>query len=666
MKRLVLAVVLVAAGCGDTINNTYVTSDGGVGTDANGTCTPNAKECVTDRVARICAADGSGWVSQQCDIGDICSGGDCSPDPNVACTPGVDGACLDATHGLVCNDNGMGFKTITCPANTGCAGPGICVGSCIVGESTCLDPNTVATCLDGVKLTTTSCSRGSTACVSTGTTPFQTAACKPADCEPGPQGCDTVCGNKTAGATNMDTGFESLCQETPNGYKWVALQCQAGTTCNPHGTVCGGGLYAASCQGECTPGDTRCNSNGDGVQVCGSNSTWGTITPCTATATGALQVCIQSLTGTGPAVCGDAVCGTDVGACEADGFHPCVNGKVSATGMACTKGACVATGSPANGLTPGQCTTQCKDGDQRCPDPIHVQTCMNGLWGSLTACSGANTCELYDDATSGRPRAVCGICVPGSHRCTNSSGTPTTPGTHIEVCSADGLMWGTQTACAVGQCRPNGNDFACVADCIPGAQFCVGGAPASPSNPQHPGQIAVVICTAGGTIPAAPTCPAGAGCCPSGTSCRQGPGMFGSPVVSGNTPAACVECVGPMITGGNENGLVDTKCVAGGTGSLQVCQNNNTWGASMSCTTSCAPEVGNIVPEVCGSFGGTPFSDSTIAALVGPGSDCTTVTPNGSAPCGGVADCCQVACTTDPASGFPLGAPVTPVPAHCQ
>lgn len=664
MKRLAVVAVLAAvAGCGDTINNTYVTGDGGSGNtnDAAGTCTPNAKECVTSRVARICAADGSGWVTQQCDFGDVCSGGDCTADPNVACVPG-DGACVDATHALICNNSGMGYSTKTCPANTTCAGPGVCVGSCIVGESICLDANTVATCMDGQKLTTTSCTVGSTACVSTGTTPFQTAACKPAQCMPLPQGCDTVCGDKTQGAGNTDPAFESICTETPNGYKWVAIGCPAGGSCNPTGINCGNAQYAASCTTECSPGQTRCDGTGTAVQTCNAMGHWGATTSCTPDATGNQQVCIQNILGTDQARCGDAVCGFAPGACENDGFHPCVNGKVSSTATACTNGVCVeidtaaaSKGTPINGFIAGQCGTMCNNGDQRCVNNGNsVQNCVNGLWSTtLTACT-TNSCQSFTDPSTGAPKALCGVCAPGSHRCTNSGGTPGTQTTHIETCNANGQAWGAAAACAVGRCYnafngPNNQgDDACISECVPGTSFCVGAAPASPTNTTHPGTVAVVTCTAAGILPDPPTCPAGTGCCPSGTSCRQGPS--GKVVQSTNTPAACVECVGPSL-GGNEAGLTDTRCQTATT--LQTCQANNTWGTAATCTTTCTAEQGGIGVETCDSFNGTPISDSLFATFFGPGADCTIFGGAPSAPCGGVSDCCGDNCHAAPSPAQP-------------
>jgi hypothetical protein len=664
MKRLVVALV-VAAGCGGTTNN-YYGSDGGVGggssnVDAAGTCTANAKECVTMRVGRVCAADGTGWVPLQCNLGEICQGGDCAPDPNAACNPG-DGACTDATHGLVCNDNGMGFKMVTCPANTTCAGPGLCQGSCVVGESICLDVNTVATCVDGQKLTTLSCTRGTSACVQTGTTPIQTAACKPAACTPLPSGCDGVCGDKTAGATNTNPGFESFCTATPDGYKWMAVQCPSPTSCNPAGNACTGGGTSAACVSACTPGQTRCDGTGQGIQTCGADGNWGADSPCVATASGKQQLCVFD-SSSGQPVCGDPLCGAHPGACEPDGFHACVNGKVAATATACTTGTCVADGAPIDGLTPGRCVAECKAGDSHCNGPAGYQTCVNGLWSSTnTACPSVQCFDSVDPTTMG-PRAICGVCAPGTHRCTNSSGVAGPTGTDIEICSAAG-QWSAHLACSVGQCQPSAilmsTDPACIAECVPNAPVCVGGAPAAPPNPLHPGQVAVVTCSSTGLLPAAPTAmqcagtPPPAGCCPSGTTCRTGPS--GTPVQSTNTMAACVVCVGPMITGGNEAGLVDTLCTtAGMSSSLQTCQNNNTWGTPSGCQSTCVSEAGAIGTPTCADCGGGPCSNSFLITITGQG--CSANGLGNPQACGGVTDCCAITCSP---------APPPPTPGFCQ
>jgi hypothetical protein len=371
VRFLGLAILAVAAfGCGNTSSPTDMghpqpTPDLST-PDARQSCTPNAKECVSDALARVCPADGSGWLPVQCQPGYKCTAGDCQPDPNAACQPGS-GACVDATHGLVCNDNGMGYKMVTCPAKTACAGAGQCEGSCVVGSSFCINPQTLSTCGDGNSYTSKACEAG-TLCVDHGD---GTSGCAPAGCTPDPNGCAQVCGNKTVAASNTDPGYISFCNATPNGYKWVAVQCPSPTSCNPTaGGACSvnANLSQATCASECTPGQMRCSSNFLGTQTCGSDGKWSTTTTsCNPTPTGNEQDCIQDPTMPGSVTCGDVICALgSAGACEADGFHPCVNGKVAATGAACNPGACILDGNSYGGYSGGSCVTQCQPGDQKC------------------------------------------------------------------------------------------------------------------------------------------------------------------------------------------------------------------------------------------------------------------------------------------------------------
>jgi hypothetical protein len=45
--------------------------------DLGTACTPRAKDCVGDSVARLCPADGSGWVAIPCAPAQKCMNGDC-------------------------------------------------------------------------------------------------------------------------------------------------------------------------------------------------------------------------------------------------------------------------------------------------------------------------------------------------------------------------------------------------------------------------------------------------------------------------------------------------------------------------------------------------------------------------------------------------------------
>jgi len=620
MKKLILVGVLAALGCGDG--------------NKNGPCMAGATECVNDMVARACASDGT-WVAAPCQPGSTCMAGSCVAKQDVACKP-TDSTCMDGTHALVCNSNGVGFMSVTCPAGTVCQGLGLCVGTCIVGSSKCVNPSTVATCMDGFTFVESLCMPGMTSCVPTSATgaSVPTAGCMPMQC---PALGAFACGDKNAGATNTDPNFASTCVSSPSGLHWQAEQCAIPGTCSP----------GMGCSPTCIPGAMRC-AGGLNTQTCGSDGKWGAPSPCTATPTGAVQVCIPS---SGRVTCGDPVCLGAAGACEPDGFHPCVAGKVAAAAMPCATGTCVANGTGSvGGYVPGNCVAQCAAGDQKCDGTANYQTCVNGRWSSTTAPCTANRCIQYSDPASNGPRTVCGVCAPGSHRCTDATGAPGGV-TDIETCDATG-QYGAHAACTVGQCQSTGLDAACIAACQPGAQVCVGAAPTAPSVPAHPGTLAVVTCNPNGTLPPAPAATDCSGatppasCCPTGTSCRKGPN--GQPVTSGNTPAACVQCVGPNVAGGNELGLVDTMCTDAT--HQEVCGSDNKWPATPTlCTTTCQPEnPGGTCSTFC--FGTPPFG-CTASAFAAHGTSCTGV------PCGGTPDCC---------AGFCSSSTGTPSPAVCQ
>jgi hypothetical protein len=350
------------------------------------------------------------------------------------------------------------------------------------------------------------------------------------------------------------------------------------------------------------------------------------------------------------------LCLGNPGACEADGYHPCVNGKISPTAMPCAMGVCVASGVASvatGGYTPGGCQAQCAPGDQRCDGSVGLtklyQTCVNGRWSSTSMSCATNACQQYADPTTNGPRTVCGVCAPGSHRCTDNMGVVGGT-TDIETCDPTGA-WGTQAPCAAGACQFNGvTDFMCLAQCVPGTTVCVSTAPVTAPNPQHPGTIAAVVCNPNGMLPAIPSqadCSSAsppATCCAAGTSCRKS--VNGQAIAAGT--AACVQCVGPSVSGGNENGLVDTYCPT--TTSESQCTATNQWPATpTTCTTSCTPET---TAGTCATFcfGSPPFGCTNSASIAHGGTGCSN------AACGSTPDCCL---------GFCAGAPAN-TPAVCQ
>ncbi len=587
-----LAGILVNACTGTTTNN-YPNDSGGGGTvvlpdGAVVSCAPGAKECVNPSLARVCPADGSGWLSQECKVGEKCDQGGCVADPNATCAPGS-GACLTATTGLRCRDNLMGFAAVTCPTGTTCQGDGLCAGSCIVGSSACMADGTLATCVNGNTFTPSSCAANER-CVDVSTSPYPVSACKPAECTPDALGCDFVCGNK-ADATADQTKFTSTCVSTPTGYKWAAVGCAAGLTCNPSARACGRGTTQAACASDCTPGQSRCSPDALSTQICGPDGKWGATTACNANPAAAAVICQRNPTNSSAVLCGDPFCATGaIGTCDATGLRRCgSDGKLAATGTACASGSCTAVGLPVGGLAPGACVAECQAGDERCTasGATSYQTCSNGRWATPVACpsadggAAADTCFDYLTSTQ-RPAKLCGgVCAPNSTRCASADGGPSTDA--IETCSAMGQWAALPTVCTVGVCTTGvvGSGAVCVAQCVPNAVVCVGAGKDVTGTP-FSGTDTFGTCTAQGTLPTS-----GTTLCTGTAVCRRN--GAGAIAPAGN---ACIECVGSNVAGGNERGTVDTRCsdptgTTAGTADVQTCSAGNTWtGGTLDCVAS--------------------------------------------------------------------------------
>ena len=246
------AIAFAAVGGCDT-TNTYVTATpdlAGMASPAPA-CTPNAKECVSSTLARVCPADGTGWLSVPCPQGQTCTNGDCALDvTTVPCTQ-ADNFCVNSTTALICNSNFMGFKMKACPSGTQCVGQGDCLGaSCIVGSSLCEGVQVRNCTADGSSFTMPSpCPTGQACSQQAGNT------CAPAACTPG--NCSFVCGDKASDPNSSDSGFFSTCQDTQLGFRWVSLACQTPKTCSPT-AACTAMALADACTSQCTPGEIRC------------------------------------------------------------------------------------------------------------------------------------------------------------------------------------------------------------------------------------------------------------------------------------------------------------------------------------------------------------------------------------------------------------------------
>lgn len=636
--RFALSVVWLAlAGCPGDGNSPR--DDGGFG------CPAAMKECVDNQLARVCPEDGSGWISKPCTVGSMCQGGECVTTSPV-CNPG-EGVCASETSGFVCNAEGTGYQTVTCPSGTNCAGPGLCQGACVVGSSYCADFQTVASCTDGRTYQSTTCS-GTDRCVRTDHGPLERAACKPAECAPDTGGCDQVCGNRTVAVTDQDPTWLSFCAETPLGYKWTAQKCATGTSCSPGGRVCGpsDARTEAACVGACTIGETRCSADRSAIETCGVDGNWSSaLTKCAAS-----TYCATTPRGPKKAVCAEPLCafawstGLTLGACSGDDkIRLCGDdGKLGAE-SSCPTGRCQASAvMPQVGTTViGVCTVECLPGDGVCLDGGLRRLCENGLWSTPVQCTEASSGNAIAECTqltapiSGRPRALCGEaeCAPGSASCSKSGSGPATL---IQYCNDDG-KYGIPVEC-LGYCDASAPQLAqCVAECIPGAAVCVGDTVDLASSPIV-GRSHATVCGSNGRLPTENTWTK----CLGDTACRTS---------LAGVSLGCVACVG---SANNELGLIDSRC--DGDDAVQTCGADNTWGSSAACggTKVCvppsdgAPSDAQLYCHACddsGWPGSVPCTDAARRALVGDGCAATVTCPKSAIDSTLVIDCCASSCT---------------------
>ncbi|MFO0671700.1 MAG: hypothetical protein U0235_19060 [Polyangiaceae bacterium] len=581
-------IAVAIAGCtGDTINNYQDPFGVDSGFDAQLLqslgCTPGKKECVTDTVARVCPADGTLWVGVTCRVGEKCDQGDCKPvagGPTAACVPG-DGACTAPNKALRCKNDGSGFVSIDCPPNTTCFDKGLCKGTQIVGTQTCsTDRKSVMESKDGFTSVKVADCAATDVCVQTGTVPYTTVACKPAQCDPAATcggATPTTCGDPLNPGADQTKSI-ATCKETPDGFKWVGQPCPVNQTCNPVGTTCNNqqGKFQAACgnPSSCTPGTTRCAFSGNAVQTCQPDGTWATPTACNL---GAGEVCMTPYA-SGKQVCGHLICQFNGGAIcdDATGqIRACDDSGKLTLPKACTFGRCIHyanTNLPAPYNQTGRCTAECTPGTEDCGyfGGNNFRICdANGRWGQPQVCpsddGAASTCTTYTDPVSNLSKHLCVVgidCTPGQRRCVSTDGGVGTEA--IQACGTDG-RWGAPAACAVGVCTATVYGTTCLGDCTPGSQVC---------DPTGSGKF--LVCPANGKLPVSPTYDQ---TCSGTMSCKR----------SGNRSFGCLECVGPSLTDGNTLVAPESRCLAddggvNGSTMLQTCSANNTWDTAATCS----------------------------------------------------------------------------------
>jgi hypothetical protein len=585
--------------------------------DCQSSCTPQAHECVSTSVQRICRSDGSGWDSNQCPSGSTCKNGACIG----SCKTGT-GSCINQQLLRECRTDQTGFVERVCPASMNCS-EGKCspvyYSTCAFGDDTCLDEHTALVCLnDGSGFKTKDCpsetkcragqclgpvcAAGLTLCVaadSTATdfvgvqtcngdgTGYSVAVCDHAgECvwnqDTGKHECytppctvdDEVCGDPVGGQSS--TNQLSRCETLTNGkLGWVVYQCDAPATCESTSAA------SASCHAECSPGDTRCDSDGKAVQNCGTDGEW-VSSPCDNTGdTKDMCVLVPS---TKKPVCGDQDCRNlqwDIdgyqtrGRCLSDQIRRCgEDGRLGAA-VECDEGKCVV---ESDGL--GSCVdpTRCQheDGWRECiASNDSYRTCLSGHW-EFTLCPAKVQCTKLGDGL-----ATCGNdCIEGMRRCVDAD---------YQVCTSSGT-WGASQHCTLGECNPKTTD--CELACDPGKLRCSGDVVVA-SDGTSLGSRSVRTCTDKFSWGPPVACDSSGNDL---TLCRRS-GL--------DEHLGCVQCVGRGVNGANEEGAVDSRC-SSDTKGHQDCQADNTWPktvAACESTEHCAKQRDGSINATCSDYG---------------------------------------------------------------
>jgi hypothetical protein len=540
----------------------------GSGEDTVKACTPGTKACASDKVAKICDADGSGWVELPCAVNEICQKDACAPDPKSSCDDDAN-SCIDNKTALRCIGGDKGFEVVKCEGDLYCEA-GRCRGTVCSLGSLCMRDEQLRECVDGKSYRDSQCGVNEV-CQQV----KDIGKCVPRQCNAG----DLACGDPRDPSVDAKKNY-SMCVVAAGGSgvpEWVRVECTGATTCDPTRKLC---------TQTCTKGAQRCASDpvtgvNDGFQTCGDDAKWGPVQTCNAENQSQKQCVLAPNPNASvlpKAVCAEPVCwwsfsnpsALALGACEGDQLRKCQPDGTLAEPTACEKGICrnVNEVITADGRTPALCDSmpQCEDGEEMC---LYVgsnlatpryRSCVNGYWSTeIKTCENDGAClSAHDD--KGKRKKVCGAeCSPASHRC-NSDG-------EIETCD-DGGHWGRGQQCELGTCRATGNnDASCVVECVPGRVSCTGATSLGPDG-FHEGRAQQRVCQNDGTWGNATTCGDGKICRVSGSG--QGVG--------------CVSCIGPNVPGGNAQASVDSRCDPNDATKIQDCGENNNWLSSRTCS----------------------------------------------------------------------------------
>jgi hypothetical protein len=500
-------------------------------------CVPGKTDCPATRIARFCPADGTAPVLFACDTGTVCDPGtgSCVKDSGGGCSA-ADSSCVAGVP-FVCKSDGKGFDTTPCAIGTHCEGMGQCkgdgAGGCVVGATWCDSQGALVRCVDGTNTETSVCDATKACSLDPASSK---ATCKTHLCTSG----ERKCGNALDAAADQ-TKAVSIC--SADGTAWSVTTCKDYLTCRAVSGV-------AQCSSTCRPADTQCQ-NGM-VLTCSATGEWNLASPqgCAPGTT-----CIGT---TGGAVCADQACvyggALRTGYCaDTTTYGACQAGKLG-TLAACATGTCRMDYSTAYS---GACVADCTDAETQCFTDATgnrgVVTCASGRWP--TTIPSAAMCVPINDPSKGKACLTLSSTVGKRVAVCGDAACPSSP-----VCSAAGLVRScvegviTEAACPTGQVCISG---ACqMPICKTGETSCAGG-------------TGYRTCDAGFWSATATTCPL---ITDGGVSTAQ---RCVDTTASGLRIAVCggtSECVAG-----------DRVCAADLTG-VRVCGADKKWGAPTACT----------------------------------------------------------------------------------
>ncbi|HKP60918.1 MAG TPA: hypothetical protein VJV78_29515 [Polyangiales bacterium] len=556
-------------------------------------CNPGAKACASEKVEKVCDADGTAWVEQPCAANESCLKDECTADPKSSCDDA--NACIDNKTAVRCLGTDKGFELVNCAEGLYCEA-GRCRGAvCAIG-SLCSANNQVRECVDGKSIKDIQCGVNEVCQQNK-----DRASCVPLQCTTG----TSACGDPRDPSVDAKKHF-TTCSVAAGGSgvpEWVKGECTGNTTCNPALVN-----TANPCSQTCTKGAQRCAADAvtgvnDGYQECGDDGKWGSTRTCNTGNVSQLQCVIApnpNASELPKAVCAEPVCwwaftnpsALATGACDGEKLLKCKPDGKLADAATCPQGVCrnVNMVINADGRTPAACDTtpQCEEGEEQCltagsDATPRYRTCVNGFFSSaLETCAGDGAC-FNTRNEQGKRRKLCGVeCAPGSGRC-NGEG-------ELEECKPDGT-WATGKQCSKGECRSlSNNDAACVMQCVPGTRACVGSS-AVADDGFHTGTTQERSCGNDGLWNDASDCTGGRVCRVSASGVGLG----------------CVACVGPKAPGGNKDGLIDTRCDPDDDKKIQDCGDNNSWLSARTCDDgrTCVAPVAQTCGTCTGAAGGT-------------------------------------------------------------